>query len=121
MQKTLFVQCLYSVKSCSRPCSRQLAKNDANYSKQQLEHNIDICNAKHGAKQHVYFVNDSKQFYERSSAKLSHSLPPPPPPPLRLREHFSERYDLTCAQFASEKSVLKTGKHEGEGNLDELR
>ena len=33
------------------------------------------CNAKHGAKQYVYFVNDSKQFYERSSTKLSHSAP----------------------------------------------
>ncbi len=44
------MQCLYSVKSCSRPCSRQLA----NYTKQLLGHNIDICNAKHGAKQHVY-------------------------------------------------------------------
>ena len=71
MQKTLVVQCLYSVKSCSRHCSRQLAKYDANYTKQQLGHNIDICNAKHGAKQHVYFVNDSKQFYKRSSPHLN--------------------------------------------------
>ena len=39
----------------------------------------------------------SKQFYKRSSAKRSHSL--------RLREHFSGRYDLTCAQSASEKIV----------------
>ena len=85
--------------SCSRPCSRQLAKwYYAHNPKQQFEHNIDICNAKQGAKQHVNFINDIKQLYKRSSAKFSHSF-------CALREHLSRRYDSIYTQTTSQESV----------------